>query len=178
MRLAPAIVLVLATGNSMPARDLRLCWADQTGISQVTFESFVQELAVLTQDTGLQVRWEACTVPPQPDTVRIFVLPDPRGSRWSALGVAYVSNSEVLPLIELYSNRIGEYLGGLRSPYVVGRALARVAAHELAHYLLQDPGHESEGLLRPRFPHWMLADPDPTPFRMALRAHLSPRAAR
>jgi len=178
VRFAAAALLAFATCNSLRARELRVCWADQTGMSQVTFESFVQELAILLEDTGLQVRWEACAVPPEPNTVRLSVLPSPRATHKSALGVAYVSDSEVLPVIELYLKRLSEYLGWRRSPYVIGRALARVAAHELAHYVLQDPGHESDGLLRPRFPEWMLADPDPAPFRMALRADLFPHAAR
>jgi hypothetical protein len=53
---------------------------------------------------------------------------------------------------------------------LVGKALARVAAHEIAHFQFQEHGHHSQGLLRDSFPAWQLADEDSLPFHLAMVA--------
>jgi hypothetical protein len=47
---------------------------------------------------------------------------------------------------------------GLRDR-LIARALGRVAAHELGHYLLQHAGHQPHGLMRPRYsPNELVGD--------------------
>jgi hypothetical protein len=55
----------------------------------------------------------------------------------------------VLPLIELYTTNIVQMLDGRAGSERFGRALARVAFHELQHYARQEQGHAKEGLFSP-----------------------------
>jgi hypothetical protein len=48
---------------------------------------------------------------------------------------------------------------------VIGRALARVAAHEVAHFVDQAGAHNGTGLLRQTFDARQLASEDSYPFR-------------
>ena len=64
----------------------------------------------------------------------------------SALGAARVQDGRVLPEPVLFVNAIAEVID-TRLPGVLGRAMARAAAHEIAHYLYQDRAHSGRGLL-------------------------------
>ena len=63
------------------------------------------------------------------------------------LGLAHRRNDGIAPRIELFLQPIMRY-SGATGWETAGRALARVAAHELLHYLQQSSGHAEEGLLR------------------------------
>ena len=73
------------------------------------------------------------------------------------LGLTHVSNGQVLPFVEIDCQRIleamyaGEWLGRFRQETVIGRALGRVAAHEIYHVLTGSSTHDNEGLMRPSF---------------------------
>ena len=49
---------------------------------------------------------------------------------------------------------------------IIGRALGRVLAHELGHYLLSSPAHAASGLMRPSFDGRKLAGWDRRPFML------------
>ena len=63
--------------------------------------------------------------------------------------------------------------------YVIGRALGRVLAHEIGHYLLAWRGHSPHGLMREAFDGHQLSHPDRSSFVLAppdlprLRARLA-----
>ena len=50
---------------------------------------------------------------------------------------------------------------------LIGRAIGRIAAHELGHYLLQRAGHVHAGLLRPKYSTNDLIEPWLHPFQVA-----------
>ena len=56
---------------------------------------------------------------------------------------------------------------------IIGRALGRVLAHELGHYLLSSPAHAPSGLMKPSFDSRRLAGSDRRPF--ALNSTALPR---
>jgi hypothetical protein len=50
-----------------------------------------------------------------------------------------------------------------------GRAIGRVLAHELGHYLLRMPGHGRDGLMRPVYSIPALLEPQTRKYRLAPR---------
>lgn len=80
------------------------------------------------------------------------------GGRGMPLGLTHVSNGQVLPFVEIDCQRVlqamdtGEWQGRIRHPEaVVGRALGRVAAHEIHHVLTGSGAHDDEGLMKRSF---------------------------
>ena len=74
------------------------------------------------------------------------------------LGLTHVTDGRVQPFIELNCQRVLEAMdtvngqGGLHQPQIlVGRALGRVAAHEIHHALTGGAHHDCEGLMRRSF---------------------------
>lgn len=76
------------------------------------------------------------------------VLPDERGP----FAVTHVSDGAILPFAEVRCGRvqssIRSRLTGNVSDEVLGRALARVAAHEMYHIIAGTPHHGDEGVAR------------------------------
>ena len=74
------------------------------------------------------------------------------------LGLTHVSDGQVLPFVELDCQRVQEAMdaGGWRTrsrppALMLGRALGRVAAHEIHHVLTGSGAHDQEGLMKRSF---------------------------
>jgi len=167
MRLQSAIWVFLFSCNLLFSQDFLVCVDDRVGVDEITSEAFEKEIKVLLKGTNITYDPIPCLLPLPPRFIQLKILPAPPPVRKQALGLAYLSHSRVLPLLEIYVGRLYQYLEHPRTPYVIGRAMARVSVHELTHFLRQDAGHDRNGFMQPKLPHWMLADPDPAPFRLA-----------
>ncbi|MGJ5818164.1 hypothetical protein [Paludibaculum fermentans] len=68
-------------------------------------------------------------------------------ARWTggALATTESLDGVLQPLMTVECDKLANYVGYLPA---VPKAMARVLAHELLHYLLQEPHHASEGLFR------------------------------
>ena len=53
-------------------------------------------------------------------------------------------DGRIAPELRVFMGPIAR-LVGTRLPYLLGVAMARVAAHELGHYLRQDDSHDRDG---------------------------------
>lgn len=82
----------------------------------------------------------------------------------NVLGQAYRRRERIEPLLKVYYGSLVRYLGHPNNAYAIGRAVARVAAHETMHFLDQDPSHCSHGLRRSGFGAWELMASDSKPF--------------
>jgi hypothetical protein len=60
--------------------------------------------------------------------------------------------------------------GGIVLDQELARALGRVLAHEIGHVLIGTPSHDRQGLMRPSYNAWELANPDRRPFRLTCGA--------
>ena len=69
----------------------------------------------------------------------------------------------IQPLIEIDCARVAAYI---HAPSGLARALARVVAHELLHYLLQEPGHARDGIFRASLAPHELTDVAPPALRV------------
>ena len=156
MPLRLVAILLLCFGAQ--ARNLAICVEDRVGLGSHARAALHSELAILIGavqagcgDTAVRV------------SVRYQAPPEYA----AALGLARREGPRILPRLEIFLDPVLRLLGPARSAEVVGRALARVTAHEVAHFVLQQSGHEERGLMKERFPGHLLADSDPTPFLLA-----------
>lgn len=81
------------------------------------------------------------------------------------LGLAHRRHGRIEPKLEIFYGPMVRYLGAPNSALAIGRALARVAAHEAAHFLEQQSSHCGHGLLRATFPAHELLAHNSEPFR-------------
>lgn len=131
----------------LPATQFNVCVEDRVGLTPAARREFAVELGALAPrvNLGPSDRGSGCI------QIRIRATPPPRYP--TALGLAYREADRILPRIDVYMRPIERILGGALHARAVGRAVARVAAHELAHYLQQRTSHDCDGLLRPGFDH-------------------------
>ena len=87
------------------------------------------------------------------------------------LGLARRRSDRIEPGLQVFHGSLVRYLGEPNNASTIGRALARVAAHEAAHFLDQQAHHCKNGLLRATFPAYELAAQNPWPFRHAPRCN-------
>ncbi len=65
-----------------------------------------------------------------PEAVRMSIRLVPPSRYSTAMGLAFTQQDRVLPLLEIYVEPVVRQIFGSRSPVILGRALARVAAHD------------------------------------------------
>lgn len=104
-----------------------------------------------------------------PRQILLEIQAEPPEALSGVLGRAHRRSGAVRPSLEVFYGAMVRYLGKPISARALGRALARVAAHEVAHFLAQEVRHCSHGLMRPMFAAHELLAADPTPFRTARR---------
>ena len=97
--------------------------------------------------------------------IRLEIQVEPPGQLEGVLGLAYRRSKWIEPRLKVFYGPLVRYLGDPNSTQLIGRAIARVAAHEAMHFLEQQPSHCADGLLRPKFSVWELLGSDRGPFR-------------
>lgn len=158
-----AAVILVSMLLAAPSRGdseglLRLCLEDQSGLPAIAELEIRAELRALLPRVAFELESGPCP-PPAADSVRIRLSARPDGMSESALGAARTEGNRIVPDLLVFPAAVQE-LTGARGWERLGRAIARVAAHEVAHYLEQSPGHERSGLLRAAFPPSELASPE------------------
>lgn len=149
-----AIVAVMIS-NQLIASGLDLCVENPDGLDRMTLQSFRTELGAILAASGRPANFTACL----PVIVTITLRDDPPEEEPTALGATRVRNGRLVPEIELYVSPIAQIVA-TRLPGVLGRALARVATHELGHLLSQGSAHTRHGVMMERLSaaHLMAAD--------------------
>jgi hypothetical protein len=102
--------------------------------------------------------------------VLLTVLDERPGIPSDALGLAYRAADKILPRLEVFVERVRR-LTGAGDWETVGRALARVAAHELLHYRNQTGEHAAHGLMQARLSRAELVSEDLRPRLLASLHH-------
>lgn len=156
------VLLPLAVFSALAEAQVRqVCLDDQAGLNAPAKGSFYQEFQALVGPRGVGLEDSECG----PDAIHLALFAKAEGREADVLGAARQEQTRIAPRLEIYLDRVVAMMPESRCWNVVGRALARVAAHEVAHFIDQNPGHSQTGLLQPRFSGAQLASDDSYPFR-------------
>ena len=123
------------------------------------------ELRSILRFADVDVEWRERTARSRTETYQQMIVVQLHGSCEgsgsavsSALASTHISNDVVLPFVEVHCDRVARLLAASiasEAPYrrnlLVGRALARVLAHEIYHVLGQVQHHQESGLAKARF---------------------------
>ena len=140
LRTTSLLVLLLPCG--VTAGDLEVCLEDRVGLGPAARTAFEREL-----ETHLPVRLSPATSTDS-GCILIQVRTVAPQRYASALGLVYRTGERILPVIEVYVRPVVALLDREARADLLGRAIARVAAHELVHYSEQRGDHENAGLFR------------------------------
>jgi hypothetical protein len=143
VRLFAAILVLAGTAGESANLPSAICLEDRAGISYRVRAAFDRELSALLGKGREMAQKRAC---PSAAGIRISIRTHAPSRYADALGVTWTAHDRVLPLIELYTSNVLKTLGGHAGSERFGRALARVAFHELQHYTRQERGHDEDGL--------------------------------
>lgn len=167
-----ALVSMSAAASDLPPATSITIYlkAGTADIAAVTYMK--RELSGLMQTAGYRLEWLASAAIPDVRNGQLVVLDltgncsaaqAPAESASEDLGIESlastpVSDGQVLPFSMLHCDSLNRVLGrtiaaepAQRRPWLYGRAMARLAAHELYHVLSETRDHSREGVAKPRF---------------------------
>ena len=167
-----ALLSISAAASDLPPANSITIYL-KPGAADVAAVSYMQrELSGLMQTAGYRLEWiTASAAIPDVRNGQLVVLSltgDCTTRRTSvessedlgieSLASTPVSDGEILPFSTLHCDTLNRVLGGViaaasdqRRPWLYGRALARLAAHELYHVLTNTRRHSQEGVSKPCF---------------------------
>lgn len=130
------------------AEPLRVCVHDQVELPELAEASMRAELKLLFPRLKVVAQRNPCDTEIQ-EQILIFVKDADTSAPADALGRAPMVDGKIIPAVEVFKDPVAR-LSGANDLETLGRALGRVAAHEMLHYLLQQSGHNVTGLLQER----------------------------
>ncbi len=143
-----AVMAVVCFSAAARAEPLQVCVHDQINLPGPAEASMRAELKLLFPRLKVVTQSDPCSVTIE-GQVLIVVKDTDDGVPADALGRAPVIDGKIIPALEVFKGPVAE-VSGANDLETLGRALGRVAAHELLHYLLQQSGHNVTGLLQER----------------------------
>ena len=162
MRLRAGVVALwgLLSAAVLPATPLEICLVNEGLLAPSAAAELRSELRRLLPAHRITYVSTPCSSE-GPSVVITFRA---EGSRAvpDALGAARIRNGRIEPEVEVFLAPVERLVGGGWER--VGRALARVAAHETLHYLRQQTHHDQRGVLTETFDAKRLRDDDCLPF--------------
>jgi hypothetical protein len=124
-----------------------ICLDDRAGLNSFSRKAFSLELSRLLGAEQFVLAMAPCAVP----AVSLVIAAHPPARYAQALGLAKRSGERVFPQLEIYTQPVLRIVGVQTGAATLGRALARVAGHELGHYLRQQVHHDDDGLMQVAF---------------------------
>ncbi len=103
--------------------------------------------------------------------IHLLIKDEPPNGLEGVLGLARRKRDRIEPQLQVFYGSLVRYLGEPNNAEAIGRAVARVAAHEAAHFLNQQPHHCERGLLQAMLSAYELLAAEPSPF------HFEPQCA-
>jgi len=141
-RTSTMILAFMAAVSEMPifSQELSVCLEAHASLDVDTIKVFREELKAIARISGLSLR--VVDQPGECQDIRVSIQFLSR-TEISALGATRVRDGRILPEIEIYATSIKNLVRSTL-PALVGRGMARVAAHEIGHYLLQTTTHSKD----------------------------------
>ena len=153
--LVPTILLYLAP----IASGLEVCIDDKVALAGPARAEFHREFEFLLTRDRVRLKWGRC----RSEVLTLSIERRRDGMPPSVLGAALSRGDVILPKLAVFADPVMSYTQAA-GWNVVGRALARVAAHEVRHFLDQTDGHRPHGLMQAAFHPTELRVPDVRPF--------------
>jgi hypothetical protein len=149
------LALGLLAGNSLIAGGLELCIENPARLDEFTVQAFRGEIQRIAQLSNRPIAFAGC----RSGHVRIVLRNEPPDEETSALGAIRQQDGRLLPEIELFVSSTSRLIN-TRLSGILGRALARVATHELGHLLTRRATHRDNGVMMERLSaaHLMASD--------------------
>jgi hypothetical protein len=140
--------VLIMSAVALQAAELRVCVEDHADIGAPARAGLVKELRALLPRLDLTVKGGGCGARAGFD-VLLTVRDEKAGIPADALGLAHLRQGVILPEVEVFVEPVMQ-LTRVTDKETLGRALARVAAHELLHYRYQSDQHQAHGLMAAR----------------------------
>ena len=159
---------VLLAAPSVLGAAWQVCVEDDASLLTTPVRAAVlREFQTLVGSRVARIEFERCSV--DSPRMRLAIKDEPPSQFEDVLGLAYRDRDRIEPVLHVFRGPLVRYLGAPNSSEAVGRAVARVAAHEATHFLHQQAHHCERGLMRATFPPYELASQDSRPFRRFAR---------
>ena len=158
--LMPAAGLCASNGQT----EWRVCVYNLADLNQPVIGSMNVEVAELLHGRRVSFEHAPCVARSE-GTIYLLLRRQGPENETDALGRAPVFNGKVLRVLDVYVQPTLGLIGRMDSSTLIGRALARVAAHEVSHFIDQDLRHSGRGLMRSTFAGSDLISEDPYRFR-------------
>ncbi len=146
-----------------PAQELQVCVRDLAQVKTPARQVLVAELRLLFPRVDLAVGMNPCDAAPDVHRVDLILLRGRADVPQDVLGLSVMRGGRILPQVEVFTEPVGR-LTGTGDLELLGRALGRVAAHELGHYMRQTAEHEDRGPMRAGLTSSELLGDDRAPF--------------
>ena len=137
------LLILMVTASPLLGLDLAVCPGRPGALDSMTDSAFRQEIGRVAARSGVEIRFLSCANQ-EPSLIRLRVDEAGPDEAPDALGAAVRRDGRITPELRVFVGPIAR-LVGTRLPYLLGLAMARVAAHELGHYLRQDDSHDHDG---------------------------------
>ncbi len=146
---------------SVQTRTLALYSAPPRGLDLEAAPVMRAELQRLLLPAGIDVVWKSLADRKAGETYELVAVTSFEGSCAADEGAATLAaasladtsivNGHILPFFRIDCARVVGMLGRHAEPAVLGRALARVAAHEIYHIVAQTTEHQKSGIAKAAF---------------------------
>lgn len=137
---------------------LRIYWSDQRGylrdkLVSRGYDTMAREVSAILLDAGVEVEWTPLIVEPSDGVVVVLTPAD--GSKWGlqsgTLG-AVMGRGGPVTCVYVFFPAVARLLGvrrtrSARDFHELGKAIGRVAAHEIVHAFTPEFPHTPEGLM-------------------------------
>jgi hypothetical protein len=154
------MVFALAAARFCPG--VEICLEDRAKLSLPAIAAMQTELSLIVPDARIKSVSDTCDF-------HLTIRADSMPGRPDVLGRTPVSGGHILPRAEVFAPSVIHLLGDLRSHTLLGRAIARVAAHEIGHHLSQQGDHQESGLMRSQLTAAQLVGADRVPLMLRVR---------
>jgi hypothetical protein len=137
--LVGSLLVLSAISPAAERQSLYVCVGNATAVDKPLAQEWETELRRILETSGQELRVADCG----PGVIQVYFLRF-HPAEPAALGAARTRRERVLPVIEVYTEPVAALIG-TRLPGLLGRAMARVTAHELTHYVRQETEHAEAG---------------------------------
>ena len=142
-----AVLMGLATSSPSSAQELHVCVRDLAQLKKPAQQALLAELRLLFPRVDLTTDLNPCESPAGAEVVQLLLFPRRPDVPPDVLGLTMLSRGRILPRLEVFTEPVARFTGAA-DLQALGRALGRVAAHELGHYVRQTSEHEDRGPMR------------------------------